>query len=141
MEQIDWRWFHSKILIFGRVMAKQLCACPYLSIRISAITPPFLGHLDWIFYGSSGDHFLSIGDEKSMLRCLFFSFDFKATFGGNMGVVTKRTPNGLGPPNPTKKLVHLADLLGQPLSRNHVFEIFKGEPPPLKIAFYQHLNC
>ena len=42
---------------------------------------------------------------------------------------TTRAPNGMGSPNPTKKLAHLADLLGQPLYRNHVFEIFSGEPP------------
>ena len=37
--------------------------------------------------------------------------------------------NGLGPLNPTKKLAHWVDLLIQPLSRTHVFEIFRGEPP------------
>ena len=43
-------------------------------------------------------------------------------------MATSRAPNGLGPPNPTKKLAHWVDLLGQPLSRNHVFEIFSLEP-------------
>ena len=46
-----------------------------------------------------------------------------------MGVATTRAPNGLGPPNPTKKLAHWMDLLGQQLSRNRVFEIYRGEPP------------
>ena len=36
-------------------------------------------------------------------------------------------PNGLGPPNPTKMLAPWVDLMGQPLSRNQVFEIFGGE--------------
>ena len=54
----------------------------------------------------------------------YFSFlNFRATFGGKMGVATTRAPNGLGSPNPAKKLVHWVYLLGQPLSRNHVFEI------------------
>ena len=44
-----------------------------------------------------------------------------------MGVATTRAPNSLGPPNPTKKLAHRVDLLGQPLSQNHVFEILRGE--------------
>ena len=46
-----------------------------------------------------------------------------------MGVATTCAPNGLGPSNPTKKLAHWVDLLDQPLSRNHDFEIFRGEPP------------
>ena len=49
---------------------------------------------------------------------------FLATFGGKMGVATTRAHNGLGPPNPTKKLARWVDLLDQPLSRNHVFKIF-----------------
>ena len=61
---------------------------------------------------------------------------FWATFGGKMCVATTRAPNGLWPPNPTKKLAHWADLLGQPLSRKHVFEIFKGEPPHLTSEVY-----
>ena len=46
-----------------------------------------------------------------------------------MGVATTRAPNSLGPPNPTRKFAHWVDLLVQPLSRNHVFEIFRGVPP------------
>ena len=45
---------------------------------------------------------------------------FWATFGGKMGVANMCAPNGLGPPNPTKKLAHWMDLLGRLLSRNHV---------------------
>ena len=55
---------------------------------------------------------------------------FWATFGGKVGVATTRALNGLRPPNQTKTLAHLVDLLGQPLSQNHIFEIFRGEPPP-----------
>ena len=37
----------------------------------------------------------------------YFSFlNFRATLGGKMGVVTTRTPNGLGSPNPAKKFSH-----------------------------------
>ena len=39
--------------------------------------------------------------------------------------------NGLGPPNPTKKLGHLLELLDQPLSRNYVLEIIRGDTPRL----------
>ena len=43
-----------------------------------------------------------------------------------MGVLpTTRGPMGLGPQNPTKTLVHLKDLLGQPLSRKIVVEKFR----------------
>ena len=55
---------------------------------------------------------------------VYFSF-----FGEKMEVATMRPPNGLGPPNPTEKLAHWVDLLGQPLSRNHSFEILRPEPP------------
>ena len=47
-----------------------------------------------------------------------------------MGVATTPASNDLGPPNPTKKLTHWVELLGQPLSRNHVFVILRGETPP-----------
>ena len=63
---------------------------------------------------------------------LIFSF-FWATFGGIMG--TTRAPNDLGPPNLTKKLAHWVDLFGQPLSRNHVFEIFRWTLSPLTFRF------
>ena len=53
---------------------------------------------------------------------------FLATFGKRMGMDTTRAPNGLRPPNPTKMLAHWVYLLGQLLSRNYVFEIFRGEP-------------
>ena len=38
-----------------------------------------------------------------------------------MGVAATPAPKGLGPQNPTKKLAHLVDLLGQPLSRKTMF--------------------
>ena len=63
------------------------------------------------------------------MRNLIYSANFLANFGTKMGVATTRPPNGLGPPNPTKKLAHWMELLGQLLSRNPVFEIFRGEPP------------
>ena len=46
-----------------------------------------------------------------------------------MGVAT--TSTGLRFPNPFKMLVHFVKLLGQLLSWNHVFESFRGNPPPL----------
>ena len=44
-----------------------------------------------------------------------------------MGVATTRPTNGLGLQKPTKKLADWVDLLGQPLFRNHFFEIFMGD--------------
>ena len=46
-----------------------------------------------------------------------FIFDFLGHFLRENG----RAPNSLWPPNPTKKLAHWVDLLGQPLSLGHVF--------------------
>ena len=39
---------------------------------------------------------------------------------GKMSVGAMLTRKGLGPQNPTKKLAHRMDLLGQPLSQNRV---------------------
>ena len=47
-----------------------------------------------------------------------------------MGVATTAAPYGFWATNPTKKLAHWVYLLGQPLSRNRVFQNFSGEPPP-----------
>ena len=53
-----------------------------------------------------------------------------------MGVVTTRAPNGLGSQNPAKKFAHLVDLLGQPLTRNQIFQIFKDEPPSRQMNLF-----
>ena len=47
-----------------------------------------------------------------------------------MGVATTAAPYGFWATNPTKKLAHWVYLLGQPLSRNRVFQNLSGEPPP-----------
>ena len=47
-----------------------------------------------------------------------------------MGVATTAAPYGFWATNPTEKLAHWVFLLGQPLSRNLVFQNFSGEPPP-----------
>ena len=51
MVQIEWCWFYFKIFIFGQVMAKNEAHAHFLA--------------NWTesFYGSSGDHYLSIGGE------------------------------------------------------------------------------
>ena len=58
-----------------------------------------LGHFwaNWaeIVYGSSGDHYLSIGDKIQVIS-FFFIFIF---------CTTTRVPSGQEPPNSTKKLV------------------------------------
>ena len=61
---------------------------PYFGIRFSAISV-FCANWAEIFYGSSGDHYLSIGDDKSKLQCLIIIFYvFLGTFRGKMGVAT-----------------------------------------------------
>ena len=47
-----------------------------------------------------------------------------------MGVAARLAPKGLGPQNSTKKLPHWMNLLGQPLSRNHVCGNLGHEPRP-----------
>ena len=46
-----------------------------------------------------------------------------------MGVAATLAPKGLGPQDPTKKLAHWVELLGQPLSQKNVFENLGLEPP------------
>ena len=46
-------------------------------------------------------------------------------------MATTAAPYGFWATNPTKKLAYWVYLLGQPLSRNRVFQNFSGEPPPL----------
>ena len=55
-----------------------------------------------------------------------------------MGAATTAAPYGFWATNPTKKLAHWVYLLGQPLSRNRVFQNFSGEPPPLNHSAGKH---
>ena len=59
------------------------------------------------------------------------NFDaLKNIFGGKMGMAATVAPKGLGLQDPIIKLAQYVDLLGQPLSRKHVFKIVCPEPPP-----------
>ena len=79
------------------------------------------------------------------IQVMTLTFHFWATFGGKMGLDTTRAPNSLGLVNPTKMLAHWMDLLGQPLSRNQVFEIIRPEPytkkPCWKYRKYTKSRC
>ena len=67
------------------------------------------------------------------LSYAYFSFlSFWTSLAGKWELATPRAPNGLGLPVLTKKLSHWVDLVGFPLSRNHVLEMFRGEIPSLK---------
>ena len=46
-----------------------------------------------------------------------------------MGVAATVAPKGLGPQDPTKKVAHWVDLLGQLLTLKLVFQDFGPEPP------------
>ena len=46
-----------------------------------------------------------------------------------MDVAATLAPKGPGPQDPTKKLAHQVELLGQPLSQKKVFENLGPEPP------------
>ena len=64
---------------------------------------------------------------------------FEAIFGHKNGRGPTRAHMGLGAQNPTKKLTHLVDPSGPPISQNHDFEIWRPEPPPLNCRFESHL--
>ena len=103
--------FNSKIFIFCQIIPIKWRTCPNL-----AITQPFLdcNWTDWMRW-----------EIKVMNRFLFF---------GKMGAITtfafERRRSSRALPNPTKKLAHWMEFLGEPfaLSWNHVFAIFMGEP-------------
>ena len=68
-------------------------------------------------------------------------FERNHIFDGKMGMAALVAPRGLGPLDSTKKLAHQVDLLGQPLSRKNVFEIFGPEPPsPNKLIYFIRKN-
>ena len=54
-----------------------------------------------------------------------------------MGVATTCAPYGWGLQTPSKKV----DLLGQPLFRNHAFEIFRSEPPLSERMADKGISC
>ena len=63
-----------------------------------------------------------------MLRPLHFSMSFRNFFVAvtqlTFGKKWAWAPKGLGPQDPTKKLAHWVDLLGQPISRKTIFKNF-----------------
>ena len=61
-------------------------------------------------------------DTRNLFRGSILSFDLLGHFLWEYGRGHHE--------HPTKKLAHLMNLPGQPLTPNHVFEIFRGEPPP-----------
>ena len=107
MVKIEWCLFHSKIFIFGQVMVKNFCKCPYLDICILAILQPFLGQLDWIILWELRRlfllYYLSIG-EKSKLWCLFLFCVFFVHFWWENGHGHYTHPEWSVIPNPAKKL-------------------------------------
>ena len=54
-----------------------------------------------------------------------------------MGVAATLAPKGLGLQDPTKKLSHRVELLGQPLSQKNVFENLGPEPPLIVQKIYK----
>ena len=109
---------------------KKWCACPYLGIRFLVITQPFLDQLDWNFSWDfrplSIDWWWEIWGYDRYFSVLIF---------GPL-LVGKWAWPPLAPlmvwSLQTKP--KWVDLLGQSLSRNHVFEIYRGEPPPCLIC-------
>ena len=53
-----------------------------------------------------------------------------------MGVAATLAPKSLGLQDPTIKLAHWVDLLGQPLSQKIVFKNLRPHPPP---NFYNYV--
>ena len=73
-----------------------------------------------------GLNFFMVTQETIIYRLVIKNRDFDAflkknhIFGGKIGVATTVASKGLGPRDPTKKLTHWVDLLGQLLSRKPV---------------------
>ena len=115
-------WFHSKISIFGQ--------------KWHAWATIFWANWAEIFYGSSGDHYLSTCDEKSKFRCLFFIF--KPILAGRWAWPPRAPLMVLGlQSKPNQKVGPLDGPFGPPAIS---FEIFRGDPPTLKIEIYYFDN-
>ena len=128
MVKLKWCWFHSKVFILGQVMVKKWCDAHIWTYCFWPLTQQVLGKLDCnLSWELRRQYYLSVGDKKSNIWIcgLFLIFDFWTPLGQKMGMVTTHARTGPGTPNSTKTLVHLS---GQPLSRNHVCENFRGEP-------------
>ena len=61
-----------------------------------------------------------------------YAFLKKFNFWRKMGVAATLAPKGLRPQDPTKKLAHWVELLGQPLSQKKFSKVFGLNPLPLK---------
>ena len=131
---LRWSWkFHGKIL--KNLGGVAFWASVFYAKKRIIIMSIFRGFLDISAY----NHILSYKSQKTCnprYNAYFWFSIFWATFGGEMGVATICTSNGLGSPNPAKNLANWKDLLGQSLSQNQVSEIFEGEPPSLRCILY-----
>ena len=59
---IKWNWSHSKLTIFGKEMGQKLPIIPYMGILFWPELSHFWAHRAEIFYGNSGNHYLSIAN-------------------------------------------------------------------------------
>ena len=66
-KKIKWCWFHSKIFIFGQVMAKNGVHAHIWAYVFWPLLSHFWPNWTEAYYGSSEYHYLSIGDQKSKL--------------------------------------------------------------------------
>lgn len=97
----------------------------------------FIAIFGHAFFGHNSAKFLR---ETIIYRLVMRNPSYEAyfwIFGGKIGVATTRAPNGSGHPNPIKKLAPWVDLLGQPLFRNHSFDISRGRLMKTQEIVYQ----
>ena len=113
-----------------------------IALKIPIILYIYNGHMFLFIFWPIGLNFLwevrrplsiNFNYEKSWFWCLFQKTYFWHENG--CGRPTLLAPKGLGLQNPTKKLAHWSDPLGQPLSRNHGFKIFRPESLNLRSIF------
>ena len=99
-------------------------------IRFLAILGPLANWTEF-FIGAQETIIYRLVIRNPSCDAYFSYFIFWATFCGKIGVAATCSLNGLGPPNPTKKLIHWVAF-----SANHYLEItfskFSGvnSPPP-----------
>ena len=104
MVQIKFYWFHSKKIIFDQVMAKNGAYAIF-------------GHTCFGHFWSRGLNFLwELKRLFSTEKCVMIITSYDAYFLGHFWRETRRChrtrpliANGMGPPNPTKKLKFLAN--------------------------------
>ena len=125
-----------KIFIFGQVMAKNSTHAHILAYVFCHNSPIF--GLIGLKFVIEAKEIIIYGIDfwwKFKLWCYFLHFWFLGPLFGGKWAWPLRASLIVWGRQTRPKLARWVDLLGQPLSRNYVFELFRVNPTPLMLVF------